>query len=180
VTSLPLHAAVVHLPLGLAFVIPALAAGFAWALWKGAVRPRAWLTIVALQAALLGAGLAATSTGEHEEERVERVVPHEALERHEAYADQFVWATAVTLVAAVLVLAGRKPAVARSLAVLTVVGTVAVAIAAIRVGHAGGELIYVHNAGSAYAAPNTSKPGHASEIRGRASDDERYPSTRLR
>jgi uncharacterized membrane protein len=31
-TSLPLHPAIVHLPLGLAFVIPALAAGLAFGL----------------------------------------------------------------------------------------------------------------------------------------------------
>ena len=49
VTSLPLHPAIVHLPLGLAFVIPALAVGFAWALWKGRTGPRAWVSIVALQ-----------------------------------------------------------------------------------------------------------------------------------
>ena len=57
-TSLPLHPAIVHLPLGLAFVIPALAVGFAWALWTGRVRQRAWIAILALQAVLLTAGLA--------------------------------------------------------------------------------------------------------------------------
>ena len=36
-TSLPLHPATVHLPLGLAFVIPLLAIGFLWALWTGRV-----------------------------------------------------------------------------------------------------------------------------------------------
>jgi hypothetical protein len=37
---------------------------------------------------LLGRGLVAMNTGEREEERVERVVPDAAIERHEEYAEQ--------------------------------------------------------------------------------------------
>ena len=152
-TSLPLHPAIVHLPLGLAFVMPVLAAGFAWALWKGRTKTGAWVTIVALQAVLLGAGLVAMNTGEREEDRVERVVPEIALERHEEFAEQFVWATGGTLLLAGLVLLFRKPTVARTLSAATVVGTLVVAAAAVRVGHAGGRLVYEHNAGAAYSAP---------------------------
>jgi hypothetical protein len=49
----------------------------------------------------------------------------------------------------------------------TVAGTVVVAAAAIRVGHAGGQLVYVHNAGAAYvtAAPGTGAPGDAPTTR---------------
>jgi hypothetical protein len=141
----------VHLPLGLAFIIPALAIGFAWAIWRRRVRPQAWLTVIALQSLLLGAGLAAMNTGEREEDLVERVVPDAAIERHEEYAEQFVWAVGLTLAAAVLVLAVRKPAAVRAMTAVTVAGTVVVAAAAIRVGHAGGQLVYAHNAGAAYA-----------------------------
>jgi uncharacterized membrane protein len=153
-TSLPLHPAVVHLPLGLAFIIPALALGFTWALWTGRVRIRAWVVIVALQAVLLSAALVAMNTGEREEDRVERVVPSAALERHEAYAERFTWATAVTLVIAGLVLISRQRALTRGLAVATVAGTFLVAASALLVGHAGGQLVYVHNAGAAYASPS--------------------------
>lgn len=149
-TSLPLHPAVVHLPLGLAFVIPALAIGFAWALWTGRVRVRAWIVIVALQSVLLGSALAAMNTGEREEDRVERVVPKAALHRHEEYAEQFAWASGLTLLAAASVLVLRGQTAARGLTVATVAGTLLVAAAALRVGHAGGQLVYLHNAGSAY------------------------------
>jgi uncharacterized membrane protein len=152
VTSLPLHPALVHLPLGLAFVMPILAMGFAWALWKERVRPRAWMAIVALQAVLLAAGLVAMNTGEREEDRVERIVPEPALEQHELYAEQFVWATGATLVLAGLVFASRKRLLTQSLTLATVAGTVIVAAAAVRVGHAGGRLVYVHNAGAAYVS----------------------------
>lgn len=152
-TSLPLHPAIVHLPLALAFVMPALAIGFGWALWKGRIRPRGWAAIVALQAVLLGGGLIAMNTGEREEARVERVVPEVALEQHEELAEQFVWATGGTLLLAGLVLMFRQPAITRGLSIATVAGTLVVAASAIRVGHAGGRLVYEHNAGAAYAVP---------------------------
>jgi uncharacterized membrane protein len=150
VTSLPLHPAIVHLPLGLALVIPALAVGFAWALWKGRTGPRAWVSIVALQGVILGGAVVAMNTGEREEDKVENVVPDFALERHEEYAQQFVWATGLTLVLAVLVLVFRKPAIVHVLTLGTVLGTFIVAAAAVRVGHAGGQLVYAHNAGVVY------------------------------
>lgn len=150
-TSLPLHPAIVHLPLGLAFIIPALAIGFGWALWTGRVRPRAWVTIVALQAVLLAGGLIAMNTGEREEDRVEAVVPKTALKQHETYAEQFVWATGITLLVAGLVPVVRNRRAARGLTVAAVAGTLVVAASALRVGHAGGQLVYVHNAGAAYS-----------------------------
>jgi hypothetical protein len=132
--------------------MPALALGFAWALWTGRIRPRAWLALVALQALLLGAGLLAMRTGEHEEDRVERVVPESAISAHEAAAEQFVWATGVTLLAIGLVPFVRRPTAMRLLTAASVAGTVAVGAMAIRVGHAGGQLVYLHNAGAAYAS----------------------------
>ena len=169
-TSLPLHPAIVHLPLGLAFVIPALAAGFAWALWTGRVRPRgAWVAVIALQTVLLGGGLVAMNTGEREEERVERIVPDAAIERHEEYAEQFVWAVGLTLVAAVLVTAFRKPALVNAMAAVTVAGSLVVLASAIRVGHAGGQLVYAHNAGAAYGVrgQQTMSGGEPGVVEGR-------------
>jgi uncharacterized membrane protein len=176
-SSLPLHPALVHLPLGLAFIMPALAIGFAWALWRGRVRPRAWLTVIALQGVLLAGGLVAMNTGEREEDRVEALVPEAAIERHEEYAEQFVWATGLTLALAGMVIVLRKPTAARALALATVAGTMVVFAAAVRVGHAGGQLVYAHNAGAAYAAtapnasaePNT-RPG---EVRRHPDEDDR-------
>ena len=51
--SMPLHPAIVHLPLALAILMPLVATGFAWALWTGRMHPRAWLAVVAFQALLL-------------------------------------------------------------------------------------------------------------------------------
>ena len=150
--SVPLHPALVHIPLGLAFVIPGLALGFAWALWTDRIRTRGWIVIVALQALLLGAGLVAMNTGEREEDRVEPLVSRAALHTHEEYAEQFVWATGFTLALAGLVLVFRRRAAMRTLTIASVAGSLLVAGAAVRVGHAGGRLVYVDNAGAAYAA----------------------------
>ncbi len=151
-TSIPLHPALVHLPLGLALVLPVLATGFTWALWSGRIPKRGWLAVVALQAVLLGAGLVALNTGQREAERVEVVVPEKAIETHEAYAEQFLWVTGAALAVAAIVVLVRRPAAVRALSAATVLGTLLVAAAAVRVGHAGGELVYAHNAGAVYSS----------------------------
>jgi uncharacterized membrane protein len=169
-----LHPAVVHVPLGLAFIMPALAIGFAWALWRERIRSRTWIAIVALQAVLLAAGLIAMNTGEREEDRVERVVPEAALERHEEYAEQFVWAAGATLLLAGLVLASRRRSITRSLILATVAGTFIVAAGAVRVGHAGGQLVYTHNAGAAYSSAVDNARGAGDGVDG-ASEPARRP-----
>src|SRR5690349_22637683 len=153
----PLHPAVVHLPLGLAMLMPALAAGFAYALWTGRVGHRAWLSVVALQALLLASGLVALKTGEAEEDRAEAVVPESAIHGHEEAAEQFVWAAGATLALAGLAPFFRQRPVERALTGAMVLATLVVAGLGIRVGHAGGQLVYVHGAASVYvpAAPGS-------------------------
>ena len=152
--SMPLHPAIVHLPLALAILMPLIASGFGWALWRGRIRPRAWFAVVALQGILLGSGIAATRTGEAEEDRVENVVQESALHQHEELAEQFIWAGALTFLLAGLVLVVRRPAGARALIAAVVAATLVVAALGLRVGHAGGQLVYVHGAASAYARPS--------------------------
>lgn len=152
--SMPLHPAIVHLPLALAILMPLIASSFGWALWSGRIRPRSWLAVVALQALLFGSGIAATRTGEAEEDRVEHVVQESALHRHEELAEQFVWAGGLTLLLAGLVLIVRRPAGTRALIAAAVAATLVVAALGLRVGHAGGQLVYVHGAASAYAGPS--------------------------
>ncbi|MEZ5319147.1 MAG: hypothetical protein R2752_17235 [Vicinamibacterales bacterium] len=151
--SLPLHPAIVHLPLGLAVLMPLLAAGFGWAVWTGRVRPRAWLALVALQVLLVAAGLVAIRTGGAEEERVEAVVQERAIHAHEEAAEQFVWAAGLSIGLFGLVLVGRSNTAVRAATALSVAATLGVAALALRVGHAGGQLVYVHGAAAAYATP---------------------------
>jgi hypothetical protein len=110
------------------------------------------------------AGFAALRTGQREEGRVEARVPEMALETHEEYAEQFLWATGLTLALAGTALVVRKKLLLRGITALTVLATVGVAGAAIRVGHAGGKLVYVHNAAAAYiSSPQTVVASDASK-----------------
>ena len=165
-TAIPLHPALVHLPLGLAFVLPALALGFTWALWSGRIRPRAWAAIVLLHAILLGAGLVALKTGQNESKRVESAVPEAAIESHEEYAEQFLWVVGVTLAVASVVLVARRPTAVHALSAITVLGTFLIAGAALRVGHAGGKLVYVHNAAAVYSSSHNGGAQAREEVSG--------------
>ena len=172
--TVPLHPALVHVPLGLAFVVPLVAAGIAFALWRGLLPRRGWLVLVVLQAVLVAGGAVALKTGEQEEDRVERVVGEAVLHRHEEAAEVFLWVAAVVLAAAaaVLVLPARL-ATAGAFAVLA--GTLVVTALAVRTGQAGGELVYRHGAASAYGgapAGAAAVPASVSQERGGDHDDD--------
>lgn len=153
----PLHPAVVHLPIALAVLLPLFAVGTAVAVHRGARSRVAWSITVTLAGALLGSGLVAKETGEDQEDRVEQVVPETALHAHEEAADRFLVAAAAVFLVSLLGL--RRDRVGRGARLVTVAGSVGVLVAGWAVGQAGGELVYRHGAGAAYAAPTD--PGGA-------------------
>lgn len=157
-SSIPIHPAIVHLPLALALLVPIVALGAAIAVHRGKLPRWLWAAVLGLQIALVGAGAVAMQTGEHDEEKVEAVVAEAAIETHEEAAERFVYAAgAVTLLFA-LGLALPRPSWRSGAMGLAVAASVAVAGLALGVGHSGGELVYVHGAAAAHApAP----PGHA-------------------
>jgi hypothetical protein len=152
----------VHLPLALALLMPLFAGVAAWAIWTGRLGRRAWVAVAALQLLLVLTSLVAMKTGEREEDRVESVVPDAAMHQHEAYAEQFTWGAALVLGLTLVVFV---PAATRSVALVALLGTMAVAGLALRVGHAGGQLVYVHNAGAAYQ-PASRAAATGAETRG--------------
>lgn len=160
-TSVPLHPALVHIPLGLAFMLPLVTIVFAWTIWTGRLKTRSWLSVVLLLAVLLGTGLVAMNTGQREEDRAEAVVPEAAIATHEDLAEQFLWITGAGLAVAGLVLFLRRPVAIRIGTVATALCTFLIAGAALRVGHAGGQLVYVHNAASAYVSSKNPVPNGA-------------------
>lgn len=173
--GLPLHPAVVHLPLALAMLMPIAGAAFLWAWFTRRVTRRAWVAVVALQALLLGSSLVAINTGQGDEERVEKVVQESAIENHEEAAELFAWVAGGTLVLAALVLVFGTSAAAMPLAVATLVATVVVGGLALRVGHAGGQLVYVNGAASAYASAGSTAPGSAATAHDSDDDDRERP-----
>ena len=147
----PVHPMIVHIPIALAALMPVIAGALLLAWWRAWLPRRAWLVAVALQAVLAGGGWAALQSGEHDEERVEAVAPHAAIEAHEDAAVAIVAATGVTLALLLLASLIRAEAIARRVALVGVVGTLVVAALGVRTGSAGGALVYEHGAASVWA-----------------------------
>lgn len=166
----PLHPAIVHLPIALAVLVPALSLVAVLAIRSGWVAPRTWAALVLLQALLVGSGWLALETGEREEERVERVVAERHIESHEAKAERFLYGSVAALV---VIAAGLLPrgtgSVARGVAVLAGLAVLALGV---QVGHSGGELVYRYGAANAYAAKRLA--AGATPARGASQHERRH------
>ncbi len=144
----PLHPAVVHFPIVLAFLLPISAAVAIWTIRRGSRATRAWLAPLALAAALTLSSWVSTETGETDEDKVERVVGDQPLETHEEAAESFLLGSGVVLLVAA---AGMLPGIAGRIArVTTTVGAAGLIAGAAYVGHTGGELVYKHGAATAH------------------------------
>ncbi len=161
--SLLFHPKVVHVPVALAVLMPLVAGGAAFAMWRGWANRAFWVGALLLQAVLVGSGAIAMNTGEREEERVESIVSETYLEAHEEAAEAFVWAAAAVLMLMALPLAlpegrGRNAALLGG-----VLGTLVVFGLGYRAGEAGGSLVYQHGAAQAYlaGAPGVGTHGEA-------------------
>lgn len=164
----PLHPAVVHFPLVLAFLLPIFAAGALWTIRSGARARRAWSVPLALAAGLVISAWVALQTGEAQEERVEQVVAEQPLEAHEEAAKAFLIATTVVLL---LMAGGLLPGrMGTSARVLATIGALALIGGAAWVGDSGGQLVYRHGAASAYAG--TSVQSATGEVVPRGHDDD--------
>lgn len=172
--QLPLHPAIVHLPLALAALLPLVGAALLVAILRNWLPRRAWAFAAALQFLLVGSGVLALRTGEADQERVERVVAEAAIEAHEEAAEAFVWAGAGVLVLALLPLLLRSSRAAMMAAAATTAGSLLVLGLGYRVGEAGGELVYRHGAAAAFATPASpsESPGPL-PARGDDDDDDR-------
>jgi len=157
--TVPLHPALVHVPLALAVLVPLAAAVAFWLMTKRGVGRGAWAAVVAAQAVLVMGAILALRTGGAEEERVERRVAEAPLERHEEAAQVFVFGAGAVLLVSALGLVG--PARARRWTMLAATaGTFAVAALAVRTGKGGGELVYLHGA-AGQGAPLAAGDEHA-------------------
>ncbi|GAB4251050.1 MAG: hypothetical protein OHK005_18150 [Candidatus Methylacidiphilales bacterium] len=157
----PLHPAIVHFPIVLILIGAALA--------LAAVFLRRWnLPTIAAVCLSLGAfgSLAATLTGEQEEEMVGELVPaaERMLDEHEEWAEltrNLAIVAAVISIAAALM--GRFPFVARMSGAVAALVALAAAFAVAQTGHHGGQLVYRFGVGVHSMTGNT-VPREAGEV----------------
>jgi hypothetical protein len=149
----PLHPAVVHFPLVFAVLLPLAVIAALFAIRRGSRPLRAWAFPLALSTALTGSAWVALETGEAEEDRVEAFVGEAPIHEHEEAAERFLLlAGLVTLVAGVGLASSTVGTAAR---IVASVGALAVLVAGIQVGAAGGRLVYEHGAAQAYTSPSS-------------------------
>ena len=171
----PLHPAIVHFPIVLAFLLPLFIGGAWWSIRRGAVVRRAWLVPTAVAVALVASAWLSVQTGDAQSERVEQFVGAAPLDAHEDLAEAFLTASAAMALLTVAGLLGGRPG--RTARTLTGFGSLALAGLVVRVGHTGGELVYRHGAASAYTAPASNDTNRtASIIAAPARDDQRRPA----
>lgn len=148
----PLHPAVVHFPVVLAFLLPVLVGGALWAIHRGAKPQYAWAFPIVGVVGLVVSAWVAVQTGGADSERVERIVSEMAIEGHEEMAEAFLAVSAGVVVVALLGLV--KGIAGRVARILTGVGALVLLALVARVGHSGGQLVYRYGAASAYAQPS--------------------------
>jgi len=151
--TLPLHPSIVHLPLGLALVVPVVAAGAAMALWWGWNGRRLLGLLVALQSVVVVGGHLAARLGSHDARQVEAVLGPEQADLHEGRAETFLLAATVLLMGAVACWAG-PPRIKLPVAALVAAGSLVVAVLAIRTGEAGGALSARYRAARVFHGPD--------------------------
>lgn len=149
--SLFFHPKVVHIPIALGVLMPLLSGAVLVAWWRRWLPARSWVLVVVLQALLLGSGIVALQTGESEEERVERVVPENAIDDHEDAAKVFVWASGGSLVLMLLALSLSRSKAGLPTAAVATLGTLAALGLGYRTGQTGGDLVYTYGAAGVYA-----------------------------
>jgi uncharacterized membrane protein len=161
--GVPLHPALVHVPLGLAMAVPLVALLVLLGTWRGWFPRRAWLLVVVLQGVMLVGGAAAYNTGEKEGDLVGGIVEDAPVEAHEEAAEVFMLVAAGSFVfSLVLLFFESNGLVPLGYVVATALAGVVLLLGA-RLGHLGGRLVYIHGAADAHKPDATGQDTKSSE-----------------
>jgi uncharacterized membrane protein len=153
---MPLHPALVHLPLGLALVVGPMLVGLLWLERRAPAERGPWWMGALLSSVLAVSALAASSAGEDEALRLADRLPASALAAHDDAAGLF---TAVAVLAALLALAAGVAAQTRPRRALQLAAALLALLLlplAWRAGQAGGALVWKHGAVSPRTAGHDS------------------------
>lgn len=147
---MPLHPAIVHLPIALTFILPLLVVVFAWAIKNGKMAKEMWLVIVGFQILVTVSGYIALETGETDEEKVGAIVGKEIIHRHEETAEIFTGMTVISLAAGIVVWF-LNPGIQDKARFAVALITLLPVFFAFRTGSMGGDIVYRFGGGSAHA-----------------------------
>jgi len=142
--ELPLHPAIVHFPIGLSILLPAIVLGFWIALVRRWIRLRAWLVISVLHLLLFGGAWTAQSTGESERRRVVFTVGSANVDPHEEWGERFVKVAFGSALVSTVPLLPLGPFVVLVGCAATLISSSATAVVGYYAGHSGGEIVYRH------------------------------------
>jgi uncharacterized membrane protein len=165
----PLHPAVVHFPIVLAFLAPLVIVAAMWIRWRGHAT-RTWWPVVLVWSTLAASAFVAVQTGERDEERVEEVVAEDQIEQHEEQAELFFWVVLALLAAVMAVPLVRAPSARRYVEAGALAAALAMAAWMVAIGHSGGVLVYESGAARAYTDPGVAGEATTGE---RHDDDDR-------
>lgn len=158
--GLPLHPAIVHLPIGIGFVLPFVILIVIWGQYRNCLSQKTWFLVVFLQFVIFASGIAALKSGENEEERVEKVVSEAWIELHEETAESVPIAAGMVFVVSLLAYL-PKPQIKRLARFATFAGSCGMVYLLFQAGHTGGELAYTHGAARAYIQnADSATPSH--------------------
>jgi uncharacterized membrane protein len=165
----PIHPALVHLPLGLAMVMPFLAAVLFYFIKKGRASAGVWWIPVILQILVIVSAFGAMRAGEAEEDIVENVVQEKYIEEHEEAGKIFLLLSFVALVSAGAALKeSRFTAGLQAGSVFLMIVSLG---AGLYTGKLGGELVYKHGAGGAYSESIPIPPAQGGQSQGHEDHD---------
>ncbi len=140
--TLPLHPALVHLPIGIAFLLPLLGFGLLFAVVRGWLPRRAWAVMVIVSGLALGTALSAQKAGHDEEERLEAVISKDAIHEHEEAAEQFTVLLGVLTAASAGAFFLRREVLFRTALAVLSLGAFGVLGSGLLAARKGGELVY--------------------------------------
>ncbi len=147
--TVPLHPQIVHLPLALSVLLPFITLVVMVCIRKQKFSSHVWILVAGLQVLTTASGYLAMETGEDEEKVVEKVVGKKNLHEHEERAEMFVASSVAASVLAIATLL-IKPALQFYLMITALLLMLGQTGLAWRTGASGGELVYLHQASSAY------------------------------
>lgn len=150
---MPLHPMLVHLPLGLAIILPLFLFVVAWAIRAYRLDERAWWLMVMMSLITVVGSVMAVRSGDSEEDPAENIVAHRLIEDHEQAGVVFLY-SCIAVLCAIVVTAFLRRRKAQGVAMAICIALAVVsALLGMRAGHSGGELVYQHGAANVYAAP---------------------------